>query len=259
MPTRDTAPLGAPCWTDLWTSDVQGARRFYSELFGWEALEADPAFGGYFMWTCDGTPVAGGMGDMGDAKADNAWKVYLQTPDVSKTAQAATEKGAELAFPPSPVADLGMQMVLQDPTGATVGAWQPGTFQGFAVTGEPGAPSWFELHTSDYALAVDFYGSVFQWQTAQVSDTDEFRYSVMLDPGFQGELAGVMDARNYLNGARSTWFVYWQVRDVGATVTEAERLGGSVAEAPMDTPYGTLATLVDPAGARFKLRTPPQA
>lgn len=258
MPMRATAPLGAPCWTDLWTSDVEGAKRFYSQLFGWEALEGDPAFGGYFQWTREGVPVAGGMGDMGDAKADNAWKVYLQTPDIMKAAQAATDKGAELAFPPSPVADLGAQVVLQDPTGATVGAWQPGTFHGFAATGEPGAPSWFELHTSDFARAIDFYESVFHWQTAQVSDTDEFRYAVMLDPGFQGELAGVMDATNQLHGARSTWFVYWEVRDVAASVADAERLGAKIAEGPTDTPYGTLATIVDPAGARFKLLTPPQ-
>jgi len=37
MPTRDTAPLGAPCWTDLMTPDTSRARDFYSSLFGWEA------------------------------------------------------------------------------------------------------------------------------------------------------------------------------------------------------------------------------
>ena len=47
MPTRDRAPLGAPCWADLWTSDVEGSRAFYSEVFGWEAQEPSPEFGGY--------------------------------------------------------------------------------------------------------------------------------------------------------------------------------------------------------------------
>ena len=59
MPTRDHAPLGSPCWTDLWTSDVEGSRRFYSELLGWEAQEPSPEFGGYFMFTRNGAPVAG--------------------------------------------------------------------------------------------------------------------------------------------------------------------------------------------------------
>ncbi len=85
MTTRDRAPLGAPCWTDLFTSDVEGSRKFYSELFGWEALEPSPEFGGYFMFSLNGKEVAGGMGDMGDIKANNAWKVYLQTDDINAT------------------------------------------------------------------------------------------------------------------------------------------------------------------------------
>ncbi len=259
MASRDTAPLGAPCWADLWTSDVEGARRFYSELFGWTAEEPSPEFGGYFMWSRDGVPVCGGMGDMGDARADDAWKVYLQTPDIDKTAQVAAEHGAQVAFPPSPVADLGVQCVLQDPTGATVGAWQPGTFQGFAATSEPGTPSWFELHTGDFASAVAFYEAAFGWKTAQIGDDDDFRYTVMLDPEYQGELAGVMDASAFLEGQPSHWSIYWHVDDVGATLAEVERLGGRVLEQPQDTPYGTLASATDPAGARFKLRMPPAA
>ena len=54
MPTRESAPLGAPCWTDLWTSDVEGSRKFYSDLFGWEAQEPSPEFGGYFSGGCCG-------------------------------------------------------------------------------------------------------------------------------------------------------------------------------------------------------------
>ncbi|HEY1734337.1 MAG TPA: hypothetical protein VGG23_07810, partial [Acidimicrobiales bacterium] len=62
MTTREKAPVGAPCWADLWTSDVEGSRRFYRELLGWESGDPDPAFGGYFMFTRDGVPVAGAMG-----------------------------------------------------------------------------------------------------------------------------------------------------------------------------------------------------
>ncbi|MGH9004642.1 MAG: VOC family protein, partial [Acidimicrobiia bacterium] len=34
MPTRDSAPLGAPCWIDLFTSDTEKAKTFYGELLG---------------------------------------------------------------------------------------------------------------------------------------------------------------------------------------------------------------------------------
>ena len=257
MPTRDRAPAGSPCWTDLWTSDVEGSRRFYSELFGWEAQDPSPQFGGYFMFTRNGVPTAGAMGPMGDdTPPSNAWSVYLQTDDIAGALRAAEAQGAQVIAPAMPIADLGTQAVLLDPTGAHLGAWQPGTFPGFTVLGEHGAPSWFELHTRDHATAVAFYRSVFHWETDTVGDTDEFRYTTMRDPGGGDDLAGIMDAAAFLpEGVPSHWSVYWEVDDTDVIVARVADLGGSVVTAAEDTPYGRLATVADPAGARFKLRT----
>jgi predicted enzyme related to lactoylglutathione lyase len=242
---------------DLWTSDVEGSRRFYSELLGWEAQEPSPEFGGYFMFTRDGVPIAGGMGDMGDMKADNAWKVYLTTDDIAKTVAMAETEGGQVIAPAVPVADLGTQAVLIDATGATVGAWQPGTFPGFTVLNERGAPSWFELLTREHAKAVDFYRSVFHWETNIAGDTDEFRYTTMRDPSGDGELAGIMDGAGFLpDGVPAYWSIYWQVDDADGAVARVRELGGSVVIEPRDTPYGRLATATDPAGAQFNLRTP---
>ncbi len=257
MPTRDRAPIGSPCWTDLWTSDVEGSRRFYSELFGWEADAPNPEFGGYFMFTRNGVPTAGAMGDMGDMAADNTWKIYLTSDDITKTVVLAEAEGAQVIAPAMAVADLGTQAVLIDPTGAHLGTWQPGTFQGFSVLNEHGAPSWFELHTSQHATAVAFYRSVFRWETNTVGDSDEFRYTTMRDPDGEGELAGIMDAASFLpEGVLSHWSIYWEVDDADATVAKVNALGGSVVLDAQDTPYGRLATVADPAGAQFKLRTP---
>jgi predicted enzyme related to lactoylglutathione lyase len=259
MPTRDSAPIGSPCWTDLWTSDVEGSRRFYGELFGWEAQEPSAEFGGYFMFTRDGLPIAGGMGDMGDMAADNTWKIYLATDDIAKTIEAAEAGGAQIISPAMAVADLGIQTVLVDPTGAHLGAWQAGTFPGFTVLNEHGSPSWFELHTRDHATAVAFYRSVFHWDLNTVGDSDEFRYTTMRDPRGDGELAGIMDAKAFLpDGVPAHWSVYWEVDDVAATVAKVKALGGSVVMDAEDTPYGRLASVTDPAGAQFKLRTPVQ-
>lgn len=46
MAAIESFPVGAPCWADLWTSDVEGSRAFYAELFDWEAQEASEEFGG---------------------------------------------------------------------------------------------------------------------------------------------------------------------------------------------------------------------
>jgi predicted enzyme related to lactoylglutathione lyase len=251
MSTRDTAPIGAPCWTDLWTSDVDGSRSFYTELFGWEAQEPSPEFGGYFMFTRNGVPIAGGMGDMGDLRADNSWKIYLATDDIAKTVDTAKTEGAQIIGEPDAVADLGSQAILIDPTGALVGAWQPGTFQGFSVLNEHGAPSWFELHTRDHSAAVDFYRSVFRWDTGEVPD--DIAYTTANFDGEPG--AGIMDASSFLpEGAAASWTIYWEVDDVTAAVAKVKELGGSVVMDVQESPYGILATVSDPAGAEFKLR-----
>ena len=255
MPTRDRAPVGSPCWADLWTSDVEGSRTFYSQLFGWEAQEPSPEFGGYFMFTRAGVPVAGAMGDMGEMSANDTWTIYLTTDDIAKTTAAAQAEGANIVNPAMAVADLGIQAVFTDPTGAHLGMWEPGTFPGFTVIAESGAPSWFELHTRDHAKAVAFYRSVFHWDTTSVGDSDEFRYTTMRDPGGGEDLAGIMDASAFLpEGVPAQWSVYWQVDEADAAVDNVKALGGTVVTDPQDTPYGRLATVTDQAGAVFKLR-----
>lgn len=255
MPIRAHIPDGAPCWADLWTSDVEGSRRFYGEILGWEADPPNPEFGGYFMFNRRGVPVAGGMGDMPGMAAQNRWRIYLTTDDAARTVERVQGAGGQVAAGATPVADLGFQAVFADSTGADLGAWQPGTFPGFTVLGEPGAPSWFELHTRDFAAALGFYRSVFRWDVDVMSDTDEFRYATVRNPDGEDPLAGVFDARNALAPEEpSQWWVYWEVEDADATAARAKALGGSVLQEPQDTPYGRMATLADPWGAAFKLR-----
>lgn len=243
-------PIGAPCWIDLWTSDVEGSRAFYGELFGWVAEQPSEEFGGYFMFTHNGVPTAGGMGDMGEAKANDTWKVYLTSPDATKTVAAAEAEGGQTVGPAMPVADLGVQAVLLDPTGATVGVWEPRSFPGLTVFNEPGTPAWFELHTRDHGRAVAFYSSVFQLESNVVGDSDQFRYATLRHG--DTDLAGIMDASGFLVG-EPRWSVYFAVADADATAARARSLGGSVVLEPENTPYGRLATLEDPAGAEFKL------
>jgi predicted enzyme related to lactoylglutathione lyase len=241
----------------LWTSDVDASRKFYGELLGWEAQEPSPEFGGYFMFTLDGVPVAGAMGDMGDMPANNSWKVYLATEDIDKTVRDATAAGAEVVFPPAAVADLGVQALVVDTTGAGVGLWQAGTFPGFTVLAERGTPSWFELSARDYDAAVGFYRSVLGWDTRVLSDTETFRYTVLRDPTGPGQLAGIMDASGYLpEGVPARWSIYWETDDVDAALVKARKLGGSVVREPSDSPYGRSAVVADPTGAESNLHSP---
>jgi predicted enzyme related to lactoylglutathione lyase len=197
------------------------------------------------------------MGDMGDMAATNTWKIYLAMPDIDAAVAAVAAAGGSVVAPPMPVADLGVQSIIIDPTGANLGIWQPGTHPGFTELNEHGAPSWFELQTADQPAALAFYHSAFGWDFEAVTSPPGLDYSVALDPSGEGWMAGVMDASSFMGDGPAQWAIYWEVDDVDATVAAASAAGGDVVQEPEDTPYGVLAGLTDPAGALFKLRRSP--
>jgi predicted enzyme related to lactoylglutathione lyase len=193
-----------------------------------------------------------------EAPVTDIWSIYLASDDARKTVDSAAANGGQVAVPAMDVGDLGTMAMVSDPGGAVVGVWQPGLHRGFGTFGESGTPSWFELHTRDFEKAVGFYRDVFHWDTNSVSDTPEFRYTTLADG--ENWLAGIMDASGFLpEGVPAHWSVYFGVDDTDATLATIVGLGGSIVNPAEDTPYGRLATAVDPSGAQFKLVAPNEA
>lgn len=252
MPKPDHNTPGAPCWADLMSSDPAKATEFYGQLFGWAAEDTGEEFGGYLNLHKDGSNVAGCMQSQPDTGPPNVWSIYLKTDDAQAIANAATANGGRVHVPPMQVADFGTMAFLEDAGGAAIGAWQPGRHIGFDVFAEPGTPSWFELHTRDYAATVKWYEQVFGWDTHVASDSDDFRYTT-LGAG-ESQQAGIMDASAFLpEGVPAHWSVYFGVEDADAAVRRIEELGGTVLQPAETTPYGRLAAVTDPLGAMFKI------
>jgi predicted enzyme related to lactoylglutathione lyase len=251
MTQRDSYPVGAPCWVDLFTSDPDRSRAFYAELFGWASTEAGAEYGGYVNFTKDGRQVAGCMKNNGEAPVD-LWSVYLTSDDARKTTEVAAANGGTVVVPAMAVGELGSMAVLTDAGQATIGVWQPGLHQGFGVVEEHDTPRWFELHTRDYDAAVAFYKDVFGWDAHVASDEPGFRYTTLGEG--DSAAAGIMDASAFLpEGVPAHWSVYFDVADVDAALDKVVALGGAVIAPAEDTPYGRLATAADSTGAVFKL------
>jgi predicted enzyme related to lactoylglutathione lyase len=252
MPIRNSAPLGAPNWIDLLTSDLDRAEDFYGTVFGWTFESAGPEYGGYVTASKDGRPVAGLMGNSPEFRTPDGWTTYLHSADVAATLAVATAAGGVTRGEPTEIKDRGWMATLTDPTGAFFGLWQPNGHNGFEVVNEAGAPVYHQLTTRDYGKALDFYRDVFGWHTETVSDTDEFRYSTAI---FDGDaLLGVMDGtRDLPEGAPSTWSFFFGAEDVDKTVQLVRENGGTVIRDAEDTPYGRLAAVADPTAAGFNL------
>ncbi len=252
MPRRDSAPIGAPVWVDLLTSDPEKSRAFYGELFGWQSEAAGEEFGGYANFSLDGVQVAGNMGNDGQAGVPDGWAVYLASADAAATVDAAAANGGAVVFPPMAVGELGTMAIVTDPGAGRIGVWQPGLHKGFGILAESGAPSWFELHTRAYDASVRFYRDVFNWDTHVVSDEPEFRYTTLGEG--ESQLAGIMDASAFLpEGTDAEWSIYFGVDDTDKALARIVDLGGAIVQPAQDTPYGRLAHASDPTGARFKL------
>src|SRR5579872_6240144 len=99
MVTRKIAPIGDPCWVDHMSNDVDATRRFYTEIFGWEAGEASEEFGGYFQFFRDGVPVGGAMPNMTGQEMPDFWSVYLAVANADDVVARAQEAGATVVAP----------------------------------------------------------------------------------------------------------------------------------------------------------------
>jgi uncharacterized protein len=234
---------GAPVWAEIRTTDPATSIKFYSELLGWHASDPVDEFGGYVNFTLDGKNVAGLTPD-----SEDRWVLYLHVADAAVPAAAS---GATKVEGPHPVADLGVMVMLTDPTGAEIGARQRGTHTGFEAFGVAGAPVWHELHTADFDTAIDFYARAFGWKATAMPAAPGFRMST-LGTGQQA-VAGIYDAKETLAGQSPHWQHYFGVNNPVAAAAIIEQNGGRVLEQPRETPFGIMATAVDPNGVPFTI------
>jgi predicted enzyme related to lactoylglutathione lyase len=245
--TTSHAPLGAPCWIDLSTSDLDAAQRFYGNVFGWTFETAGPEYGGYVTALVDGKPVAGLM-----AHPVDRWNIYLHTADVEATLEKAIAAGGASCGGAMDIPAKGRMAMVSDPSGGVVGLWQPTGHLGTEITGVAATPVWHQLTTLDFARVLGFYTEVFGWQTEVAGDTDEFRYSSAVFGGEQ--LLGVMDGTAFMAaGEPSNWFFFLGAEDVDKTQQLVVDNGGTVVRPAEDTPYGRLAAVTDSTGAGFNL------
>jgi len=121
-------------WTDLMTTDTDGAKAFYSALFGWTYNERPTDMGTpYIMCLKDDAEVAG-MGLKGDNPGPPAWNSYMRVDDIHHATELASTEGATLLMAPMQVMEAGHMSIVQDPTGAIFCLWEANEHTGAIST-----------------------------------------------------------------------------------------------------------------------------
>jgi len=255
MGKRQRYEPGTFCWIDLATTDPAGAMAFYGELFGWEAEEIPAGEAGtYTMLRLDGDDV-GGLYEMDAGQRERGvppyWFSYVSVDDADAIASRARELGGTVYGEAFDVLDSGRMAVIQDPTGAVLGAWQPRSHIGAGRVNDPGCFTWNELQTRDPETTADFYAALFGWETEPVEQNGDLVYVTIENAGAKN--GGIMPMTEQHGDAPPFWLTYFTVRSCDDAVGKVRRVGGEVLAGPLDLGAGRIAVVSDPQGAAFAL------
>jgi predicted enzyme related to lactoylglutathione lyase len=235
---------------ELGTSDAAAAKKFYSELFGWHAVDA-PAGPNmiYTLLQIEGKNV-GALYELNEAQKGQGtppnWLSYISVSSADETTAKAQQLGGNVMMGPFDVFDLGRMSVLQDPTGAVFAVWQPRSSIGAKLRDELNTFCWNELATKDTAKALEFYKSLFGWG-AKTGDPAYTELQVGDRP-----MGGMLKIMPEWGDVPPYWMGYIAVSDCDGIAEKARSLAAHLLVPPTDIPnVGRFATIKDPQGAVF--------
>lgn len=238
-------------WHELSVKNVEEAKGFYGELFGWKTRSMDMGpMGTYNVVIANDKDIAGIAPQKGSGPS--SWLAYCSTPDVDAAVERAKAKGAKVEVPPMDIPNVGRFAILTDAQGARLAPFLPSSGDYPELAGPPpvGTFCWNELVTEDPDAAKALYTDVYGWGTESKDMGPMGTYTVLK----RGEnmAAGIMKKMD--PKAPSMWLSYVAVEDVDASLTKAKRLGGTELLAAMDIPkVGRFAVVADKAGAAIAL------
>ncbi|MCA9660652.1 MAG: VOC family protein [Myxococcales bacterium] len=245
---------GRVVWRELMTSDLERAKGFYGELFGWvfkdfPMSEGQPPY-----------PIAH-VGDKGIAglmqkpspEMPSFWLSYVSVKDVDEAVGKAKASGGSALFGPMDVPEVGRLGMIADFDNAVIGLLRS-TQGDQAPEGMPqmGEFCWETMSSTDPERAKAFYSEVFGW-------TQKPGPSGNGDVVFGAEEAMVADLQQAQPGTPSMWLTYVVVDDLGRARERVKQLGGAVVVPLIEVPnVGNIALIADPTGGHIGLFEAPK-
>jgi predicted enzyme related to lactoylglutathione lyase len=243
-------------WHDLMTADVESAKRFYGEAFGWR-FKGDAK--GEYDHIEAGQKGIGGIFKLDASRGvPPHWVGYVTVDDVDATVSKVKQLGGKVHVPKTDIPETGQFAIAADPLGAV--------FAPFRYTGkganepesnampEPYTFCWDELLASDPDAAARFYTTLFGWRADSMDMPGFGRYTLLKRPGIKDSDGNDKNAGGLMKSPPgvpvSFWLTYVAVPDTDQLVAKVTRLGAKVTAPPMDIPnVGRFATLLDPQNA----------
>jgi len=244
-------------WHELVTTDLAGAKAFYSKIVAWGSEPFEAGTTPYTVLTVDGKGVGGMMTMPGEVQgAPSFWLGYVSCANVDDASKQVVALGGKIHREPADIPTVGRFAVVADPQGAAFVLFTPkdGSSEPTFPRHYPGVFGWAELNTTDWESAWKFYSTMFGWKETSRMDMGEGfgTYFLFTDAGGGDEAMGGMSNAAQVMGAPPHWLFYVNVRDLDEALAAVKEHGGKVLNGPMDVPgNGRVAQCMDPQGGMF--------
>jgi uncharacterized protein len=246
MGDRTSHTPGTFSWAELSTSDPDAAKRFYTELFGWEPedLPMPGDAGAYTMLRREGKDV----GALFQAREGmpTFWGSYVTVESADSSAARAADLGATLMAEPFDVMESGRMAIFHDPTGAVLSVWEPHGSIGATWVNGPGALTLNQLNTTDPEAARQFYEGLFGWRFEEMAGGEQPYWGIYNGDRVNGGMMGMPPDAGPMP---SHWLIYFGSEDVDADAARLGELGAQIMVPPVDVPGGRILVAQDPQGA----------
>lgn len=250
-------------WHELGTKDVEGAKKFYGEIFGWTFDDSGDGYPHIKV----GDEMIGGIRKMGaDEQQPTSWLGYIAVDDVAATVSRITAAGGQVHLPTTTMENVGTFAVAADPTGGVFAPWK--SARPDEDVERPGLPKpftfcWDELMTTNPAVAGAFYEKVLGWQLRPMDMGRGMTYTILERPGVKNSRGEQAAAGGMLKSPPdvpySFWLPYVGVDHCDRQCERATKLGAKVTVPPTDIPdIGRFACWLDPQGASIAIIQPAQ-
>jgi uncharacterized protein len=227
------------CRYALRTTDVDAARRFYSDVIGLD-FGADDA-SGLAVWPLHEQARARG--------APAHWLGAIGVDDVEATLRRLLEAGGERLGPTVVAKDGSTWGNVRDPSGAVVSVRHgPRPSRAAPV-------AWHQLHTRDADAAWALYSELFGWIHTESFDAPDVDggHRMFAWAGARTSVGSMANTARW-PGVHPHWLFYFQVPDLDAALARAQASGARPASHPVVLPNGArLVPCDDPQGGAFGL------
>lgn len=113
-------------WNELLTTDVEAAKRFYGDVFGWESETKGIAPGWDYTLFKKGDNMVGGLfgitAEMGPLQPH--WLSYVMSADIEADLAKAKAAGGTVLKEAFEVPNTGTLAIIRDPQGAVFALWK---------------------------------------------------------------------------------------------------------------------------------------